>query len=79
MESEQDVESVKKPKTRGFRYPVKGRGKMGDKEKQEQAKREYELALRTGRQRFGRPCTHSKTRNGCCVLCMRNIKTTVLE
>lgn len=41
----------------------------------EKEKREYELALKIGKGRFGSPCTHTKTKNGYCLNCLRKVIT----
>jgi hypothetical protein len=38
-------------------------------------KREYELALRVGKKRFGSPCKHENVKNGICTNCLRKVVT----
>lgn len=40
----------------------------------EREKREYELALRIGKKRFGLPCEHRKVKNGYCMNCLRRLE-----
>lgn len=44
---------------------------MTDKEREE-----YELALRTGRKRFGSACLHERVKGGHCIKCRRKVVTT---
>ena len=39
----------------------------------EQDKKEYELALKQGKKRFGSSCPHTKVRNGKCLNCFRKV------
>lgn len=39
----------------------------------EQEKKEYELALKQGKRRFGSPCEHKKVKNGKCLNCFRTV------
>lgn len=34
-------------------------------------KKEYELALKEGKKRFGSPCKHTQNHNGVCLNCLR--------
>jgi len=36
-------------------------------------RREYELALKVGKEIFGSECKHTKVRNGRCVHCLRKV------
>ena len=36
---------------------------------------EYELALKTGKERFGSECRHEKVKNGVCLNCLRKAIT----
>jgi hypothetical protein len=47
---------------------IKKEEKMTNREKQE-----YELALKTGRVRFGSICEHKEKENGRCKKCLRKI------
>ncbi len=38
-----------------------------------QDRKEYELALKIGKQRFGSPCPHNTIKNGHCVRCLRKV------
>ena len=37
--------------------------------------REYELALKEGKKRFGSPCKHTDFKNGICMRCLRKVQT----
>jgi len=39
----------------------------------EEDKKEYALALKQGKKRFGSPCSHEKVRNGKCLHCFRKV------
>jgi len=36
-------------------------------------KEEYELALKTGKKRFGQECQHKEIKNGRCLNCLRKV------
>ncbi len=40
-----------------------------------QERKEYEIALRIGKKRFGSPCQHNKVKNGICCNCLRKVVT----
>lgn len=38
-------------------------------------KREYQLALKIGKERFGSPCDHAEVKKGICCKCLRRVIT----
>jgi hypothetical protein len=39
----------------------------------ERDKKEYELALKQGKERYGSKCDHEKVKNGKCIKCFRKV------